>query len=171
MFFFKDLSLKITLHPSYFGPNMKQYLKTKLLQDVEGTCTGKFGYILCVVDCNNIEIDRGTILPNSGNAEFTMRYRAIVWKPFKGEVVDGIVTSCTELGFEVNVGPLTVFISKYLMPEDLFFNSASNPPSYQSSEQIISTGSRIRLKIVGTKSGVNSIHAIGSIKEDYLGVI
>ncbi|OEJ84123.1 DNA-directed RNA polymerase II subunit RPB7 [Hanseniaspora osmophila] len=150
---------------------MKQFLRTKLLQDVEGTCTGKFGYILCVLDCNNIEIERGRILPNDGSAEFNVKYRAVVWKPFKGEVVDGIVSTCTDLGFEVDVGPLNVFVSKYLMPEDLFFNSASNPPSYQSSEQIISKGSRIRLKIVGTKSGVNSIYAIGSIKEDYLGVI
>lgn len=171
MFFFKDLSLNITLHPSFFGPQMKRYLKTKLLQEVEGTCTGKFGYILCVLDCENIEIERGRILPTHGSAEFTVKYRAVVWKPFKGEVVDGIVSSCTNLGFEVEVGPLSVFVSPFLMPEDLTFNSGSNPPSYQSSEQIITKGSRVRLKIVGARSEVNSIYAIGSIKEDYLGVI
>ncbi|CAB4253719.1 similar to Saccharomyces cerevisiae YDR404C RPB7 RNA polymerase II subunit B16 [Maudiozyma barnettii] len=171
MFFIKDLSLNITLHPSYFGPRMKQFLKSKLLQEVEGSCTGKFGYILCVLDYDKIEIERGRILPTDGSAEFTVKYRAVVFKPFKGEVVDGTVVSCSQHGFEVQVGPMKVFVTKHLMPQDLQFNAGSNPPSYQNSEDVITIKSRIRVKIEGCISQVSSIHAIGSIKEDYLGAI
>nr|7O4I_G Chain G, DNA-directed RNA polymerase II subunit RPB7 [Saccharomyces cerevisiae S288C]7O4J_G Chain G, DNA-directed RNA polymerase II subunit RPB7 [Saccharomyces cerevisiae S288C]7O4K_G Chain G, DNA-directed RNA polymerase II subunit RPB7 [Saccharomyces cerevisiae S288C]7O4L_G Chain G, DNA-directed RNA polymerase II subunit RPB7 [Saccharomyces cerevisiae S288C]7O72_G Chain G, DNA-directed RNA polymerase II subunit RPB7 [Saccharomyces cerevisiae S288C]7O73_G Chain G, DNA-directed RNA polymeras len=171
MFFIKDLSLNITLHPSFFGPRMKQYLKTKLLEEVEGSCTGKFGYILCVLDYDNIDIQRGRILPTDGSAEFNVKYRAVVFKPFKGEVVDGTVVSCSQHGFEVQVGPMKVFVTKHLMPQDLTFNAGSNPPSYQSSEDVITIKSRIRVKIEGCISQVSSIHAIGSIKEDYLGAI
>lgn len=171
MFFIKDLSLNITLHPSFFGPRMKDYLKTKLLQEVEGSCTGKFGYILCVLDYDKIDIERGRILPTDGSADFTVRYRAVVFKPFRGEVVDGTVVSCSQHGFEVQVGPMKVFVTKHLMPQDLIFNAGSNPPSYQSSEDVITIKSRIRVKIEGCISQVSSIHAIGSIKEDYLGAI
>jgi DNA-directed RNA polymerase II subunit RPB7 len=89
--FKKELSHTILLHPSYFGPRMLQYLESKLYADVEGTCSGQFGYIIAVVTILNI--GEGTVLPGSGQAEFITRYRAIVFKPFKGEVVDGVVNN------------------------------------------------------------------------------
>ena len=33
------------------------------------------------------------VLPGTGQAEFVMRHRAIVFKPFKGEAVDGVVNN------------------------------------------------------------------------------
>ncbi|KAF3909124.1 hypothetical protein ABW21_db0206418 [Orbilia brochopaga] len=84
MFFLYDLERTITLHPFYFGPHMRDYLIHKLLTDVEGTCTGRY-YIICVLDAYNISM--GKILPGSGLAEFTISYRAVVWRPFKGETV------------------------------------------------------------------------------------
>lgn len=62
---------------------MDQYLKTKLLQDVEGSCTGQFGYIVCVMDGMRIDVGRGRVIPGNGSAEFDVKYRAIVWRPFK----------------------------------------------------------------------------------------
>jgi DNA-directed RNA polymerase subunit E'/Rpb7 len=38
-----------------------------------------------------LDIGKGMVLSGSGQAEFVTRYRAIVFKPFKGEVVDGVV--------------------------------------------------------------------------------
>lgn len=37
------------------------------------------------------EVSKGIIQPGTGMAEFVVTYRAIVLKPFKGEVVDGVV--------------------------------------------------------------------------------
>lgn len=169
MFFLKDLSLNLTLHPSYFGPHMGQFLRDKLLSDVEGSCTGQFGYIVCVLDCMNIDVGKGRVLPGSGLAEFEVKYRAVVWKPFKGEVVDGVVTTVNKMGFFADVGPLSVFISTHLIPSDMSYNPSANPPAYVSPDENIERGSRVRLKIVGTRTDVNEIYAIGSIKEDYLG--
>jgi DNA-directed RNA polymerase II subunit RPB7 len=38
-----------------------------------------------------LETGKGTIQPGTGMAEFIVRYRAIVYRPFKGETVDGVV--------------------------------------------------------------------------------
>lgn len=70
---------------------MSQFLESKLYSDVEGTCSGRFGYIIAVVSV--LDIGKGMVLPGSGQAEFVTRYRAIVFKPFKGEVVDGVVAN------------------------------------------------------------------------------
>ena len=51
-----------------------------------------------------------------------MRYNAIVFRPFKGEVFDAVVTVVNKLGFFAQVGPLQVFVSKHLIPEDMAFD-------------------------------------------------
>lgn len=74
---------------------MLQFLESKLYSDVEGTCSGQFGYIIAVVSI--LDIGKGMVLGGSGQAEFVTRYRAIVFKPFKGEVVDGVVNNVNKV--------------------------------------------------------------------------
>lgn len=120
--------MKLTLPPKSFGPHMKQKLRSKLIQDVEGTCTGQFGYIICVMDGMKIDMGKGRIIPGDGSAEFEVKYRAVVWRPFKGEVVDGIVSNVQQLGVLVDVGPLTVFISHYVSSFPLLFLLKNSTP-------------------------------------------
>lgn len=95
MYFLHDLERTITLHPSFFGPRVKEYLTNRLHEDVEGTCTGQY-YIICVMD--TYDISEGRVVPGSAVAEYTVRYRAIVWRPFKGETVGPIycAVECSE---------------------------------------------------------------------------
>jgi len=171
MFFLKDLSLTLSLHPSFFGPNMRTYLKHKLLSDVEGTCSGQYGYIICVLDHQKIDIGAGKIVPGVGLAEFTVKYQAIIFKPFKGEVVDATVTTVNKMGFFADVGPMQIFVSIHLIPPDLKFLPDANPPNFSNEEQVIEKGAMVRVKIMGLRMDVKDIFAIGTIKEDYLGVL
>ncbi|TKR93396.1 hypothetical protein L596_007862 [Steinernema carpocapsae] len=54
MFFHLSLSHEICLHPKYFGPNLMETVKTKLFNEVEGTCSGKHGFIIAVTTIDNI---------------------------------------------------------------------------------------------------------------------
>lgn len=92
MFFLRDLEQTIGIHPSFFGPRVKEYLKGKLLQDVEGMCTGQY-YVVCVVDA--YDISEGKVLPGLAKAEYTIHYRAVVFKPFRGEIVSCYGSFCT----------------------------------------------------------------------------
>lgn len=94
----------------------------------------------------------------------------------QGEVLDAVVTKVNKMGFFAEVGPLPVFVSKHAIPADMIFDQNSNPASYVSQvtdEQPIRirTDSEVRLRIVGTHFDVNEIRAIGTIRDDYLGVI
>ncbi|KAI9320664.1 hypothetical protein BX666DRAFT_1875280 [Dichotomocladium elegans] len=131
---------------------MQTQLKDKLYADVEGTCSGRFGYIITVVSLSNIS--KGKILPGTGLAEFKVNYQAIVFKPYKGEVLDAVVTTVNKL-----------------IPNDMHFDPNGNPPSYSSEDQTIQKDVQVRIKLVGTRIDATEIFAIGTIKEDYLGVI
>ncbi|KAF7968723.1 hypothetical protein HWV62_29589 [Athelia sp. TMB] len=184
---------------------MLQFLESKLYSDVEGTCSGQFGYIIAVVHI--IDIGKGMVLSGSGQAEFITRYRAIVFKPFKGEVVDGVVNNVNKVrphndlysianyehcsvidgvlcgswtldNIRLTSGACailpqnaTLSNTMQLIHPDMKFDPNSNPPSFASDEQIIEKNTRVRLKIVGTRVDATEIFAIGTIKEDHLGVI
>lgn len=57
---------------------------------MEGTCSGRYGFIISVVDI--VDIGKGVLQSNTGFAEYQIEYKAIVFKPFRNEVFDGIVT-------------------------------------------------------------------------------
>jgi DNA-directed RNA polymerase II subunit RPB7 len=112
MFFLKRLEHEIILHPKYFGRKMDEILLQRLHAEVESTCTGRYGYIVCVTTVDSVS--KGRIIEGTGMATFVVKYRAIVFRPFKGEVVDAIVTQVNQMGFFAEVGPLQVFVSNHV---------------------------------------------------------
>jgi len=169
MFFLRQLTHTILLHPSYFGAQLEEYVRKKLYEDVEGTCSGKHGYIISVVQV--VSIGEGKILPSTGQARFKCTYTAVVMKPFKGEVVDGKVANVNKMGFFAMVGPLQVFVSSHLVHADMKFdpNAASQCYRSASTDETIQKDTKVRIQIVGCRVEANDIFAIGTIRADYLG--
>ncbi|CAJ0884346.1 3435_t:CDS:2, partial [Entrophospora sp. SA101] len=159
MFFIKKLTHTIQLHPSFFTQNFNNYLAARLYADVEGKCSGRFGYVICVLDTiESLDISNGKVIPSHGIAEFEVNYRAVVYKPFKGEVVDAIVSQVNKMGFFADVGPLQIFVSSHLIPQDLTFDSSRNPPAFVENENtVLEKGSHVRIKIVGTRFDATDI--------------
>lgn len=54
MFYHISLEHEIMLHPRYFGPQLMDTVKQKLFTEVEGTCTGKYGFVIAVTTIDNI---------------------------------------------------------------------------------------------------------------------
>ncbi|KAJ3109444.1 hypothetical protein HDU97_006689 [Phlyctochytrium planicorne] len=148
-----------------------------LYGDVEGKCSGRFGYVISVVEI--VSVGQGVLQATSGYAEFKVVYKAIVFKPFKNQVVDGVVASVNKL-----------------IPSYLQFDPNSNPPAYlgvgqEVQDTRIVEGETVRMRIMGTRVDANEIvgfyiidsklfckrlhvltlpqFAIGTIKEDFLG--
>jgi DNA-directed RNA polymerase subunit E'/Rpb7 len=93
----KELTQNLSLHPSYFTPHLKDYLFKLLNIQVEGSCSGRLGYVIAVIAVT--DVGRGKVV--EGGAEFKIKYRAIVYRPFRGEVVDGVVASVNKVSSAV----------------------------------------------------------------------
>ncbi|CAG5078489.1 Oidioi.mRNA.OKI2018_I69.PAR.g9000.t1.cds [Oikopleura dioica] len=163
------LEHELLIHPMYFGENLTDTIRQKLYSEVEGSCTGEHGFVIGVTSIHSI--GDGEILSGRGFCLFPIKYAAIVFRPFKGEVVDGVVTQVNKVGLMVDVGPMACFISKHSIPSDMEFDPDSNPPCYKTKDEdtAIRQDDEIRLKIVGTRVDVNEIFSIGSLMDDYLG--
>jgi len=171
MFFHISLSKNLIVPPRALGPRLQSTLVTKLHEEVEGTCSGRYGFIITVTSVEHMGM--GRVQESTGFVIFPVKFKAIVFKPFKGEVVDGVVTQVTKMGFFADVGPLQVFVSRHMVPEDVVFDAQSNPPCFASTDATVRVekDTEVRMKIVGTRVDGSEVFAIGSIKEDYLGVI
>eukprot|EP00035_Acanthoeca_spectabilis_P004282 m.101615 g.101615 ORF g.101615 m.101615 type:complete len:173 (-) comp12514_c0_seq2:1996-2514(-) len=167
MFYVVTLTHEILLHPEHFGADLQKRLKKQLYNEVEGSCSGKYGFIIAVMSTE--QIDAGEIIPGRGHVMFPVKYKAIVYRPFKGEVVDAVVTSVNKYGIFAKVGPLTIFVSQHWIPDELVFDGNSNPPCFKSSEQVIGLDDGVRLQILGMRVDVADIFATGSLAGEHLG--
>ena len=90
------LEHRIQLEPHSFGPQLREYIHARLHDEVEGTCSGKHGYVIAVASIE--DIGTGRIVPGHGIAEYNVKYRAVVFKPFKNQVIDAQVTTVNKVG-------------------------------------------------------------------------
>lgn len=102
----------LTLEPKFLGPNLHDILRVELHRQVEGTCSGRDGYIVAIVSMD--EVGNGRVHDSYGYVSFNVKYKAIVLKPFKNEVLDAVVETVNKMGFFANVGPLQVFVSNHV---------------------------------------------------------
>jgi DNA-directed RNA polymerase II subunit RPB7 len=59
-----------------------------------------------------------------------------------------------------------------LIPNDVKWDPNATPPQFTNNEDtVIEPQTHVRVKIIGTRTEVGEMWAIGSIKEDYLGYV
>lgn len=73
----------------------------------------RYGYVIAVTGIieQSDEMSNGKI-DEFGNVTFPVKYRAIVFKPFRMEVVDAVVDKVTRIGFYAKAGPMMIFVSQ-----------------------------------------------------------
>ncbi|KAG2460439.1 EF1G factor, partial [Polypterus senegalus] len=103
-----------------------------------------YGFVIAVTTIDNI--GAGIIQPSRGLVLYPVKYKAIVFRPFKGEVVDAVVTQVNKVGLFTEIGPMSCFISRHSIPSEMEFDPNSNPPCYKTVDEF----------------------AIGSLMDDYL---
>jgi DNA-directed RNA polymerase II subunit RPB7 len=173
MFYVKTLEHEIVLEPIHFGPKLRSTIVRLLKEEVEGLALSNYGYVVNVIEVPEKQIRSDIIAYDSGNVVFFVKYTALLLRPFINEVLDATVSICSPLGFFAFVGPLRVFVSKHSMPEDMMNGFDGDKDAWVSDDKeiIISSGCGVRLKIKGRTVEQGNITAIGTIKDNYLGLI
>ncbi|XP_054795990.1 DNA-directed RNA polymerase II subunit RPB7-like isoform X2 [Prosopis cineraria] len=114
MFFHIVLKRNMQLHPRYFGRNLCDNIVAKLMKDVEGTCSDRHGFVVAVTGIESIR--KGLIRDGTGFVTFPVKYQFVVFRPFKGEILEAAVTMVNKL-----------------IPDDVEFQ-AGDVPNYTTSE-------------------------------------
>ena len=173
MFYVTDLEHEIVLEPIHFGPKLRSTIVRLLKEEVEGLALANYGYVVNVVEVKEHTVRSDPIEYDSGNVAFFVTYSALLLRPFINEVLDATVSICSPLGFFAFVGPLRIFVSKHSMQEDMMngFDSEKDAWVSDDKEVVITSGCGVRLRIKGRTVEQGNITAIGTIKDNYLGLI
>ncbi|KAK4396736.1 DNA-directed RNA polymerase II subunit RPB7 [Sesamum angolense] len=117
------------LHPRHFGRDLRDKLVAKLMKDVEGTCSGRHGFIVAITGIESV-----------------------------GEILEAVVTMVNKMGFFAEAGPVQIFVSNHLIPDDMEFQSGDIPNYTTSDGSVkIQKDSEVRLKIIGTRVDATEI--------------
>lgn len=166
-FFVVTLFRRLRIHPRLFGVKLRENLTQRLIMEVEGTFVGNYGFLVAVLKLLE-PIPDATLDDETGFAVFPLHFQAVVFRPFRGQVIDTVVTKLTQHGFFAECGPLTVFVSHHLLPHGMQFVQGNEWATRDGSERI-ALSSSVRIRILGLKIEANEISATGSIKDPYLG--
>lgn len=169
-FYLVELQKSVSVHPRFFNAKIQDHVVNRLMSEVEGTTSGRFGFIVAVIDVPR-PLPAGKLQAGTGAAVYALRYKALVFRPFRGEVLDGVVASLTRHGVFVSVAPLSVFVSAKNVPSDMLFDEAEQcyVSTVQQGEDRIEVGTPVRMRVVGMRNDVTEIAAVGTLNADYLG--
>ena len=122
---------------------------------------------------NILNVSDGMITDDgTARAKFKVDYGCVAFRPFKGEVLDAVVTNVNKFGFFAEAGPLNMFVSNQLIADDMSFESVGENAYVSADQQIrIVKDAEVRVRVVGMRIDASEIFCIATIKEDYLGLI
>lgn len=83
----------------------------------------------------------------------------IIWGMYVQRYLTFVFQCLVQMGFFAQAGPLDIFVSNHLIPDEYEFDS-TNEPSYRTSGEdsdTILAGSIVRLRIVGTRVDAQEI--------------
>ena len=171
MFFLTTLNQNIYISAKFFNENIKKKLLSTLVGTVEGIEAQPFGTICIVTEVFN-KLGKGKLIVGSSSALYSLTYRAVTFRAFKGEVFDSVITNVTNIGFFAEAGFLEIFVSKNQMPFNLLyqkkkksFSNLSEPESYFTKDSVV------RIRILSIKNYKNPNHALGTINGEFLGMV
>lgn len=173
MFFILNLDKNLLVTPPYLGRNLDNHLLEILQHSVEGAFNERYGYILKVI--NVTKIGEGKVQDGSGDVFFPIFYKALVFMPYKGEVLDAQVGEIMEYGFLASMGPMSLFVAKDNISEEYYFDldARPHPRLVNNSDQskVIQRGSDVRVKIRGIKVTGSEMYGVCEMSDTFLGPI
>lgn len=173
MFFILNLKKNLKLTPEYLGKRINKHLANLLNNAVEGSFDTKFGYIVKVL--KHEKIGEGKVQDTSGDVLFPLLYKALVFMPYKGEVVDAIVHQVMEVGFTATLGPMSMFVASQNIAADYYLEPEARPhPRWVNKSEpskVIQVGGDVRLRIMSVRVNGNEMMGVCEMSESYLGPI
>lgn len=121
MFILSHIKDLVRIAPDQFHQDTLRAVKHQLNNKYANKVIPQIG--LCITLYDILDIDEGQIKPGDGASFINVEFRALVFKPFIGEVLTGWITKCNNDGIQVSMGGLfnDIFIPRSMMFENCFY--------------------------------------------------
>ncbi|CAL5353056.1 unnamed protein product [Camellia sinensis] len=151
MFFHIVLERNKQLHPPPLRSRPPREADLQAHERRGGHLHGRHGFVVAITGIENV--GKGLIRDGTGFVTFPVKYQCVVFRPFKGEILEAVVTMVNKL-----------------IPDDMEFQSGDMPNYTTSDGSVkIQKESEVRLKIIGTR--VDATEIFLNILEDRTAIL
>jgi DNA-directed RNA polymerase II subunit RPB7 len=171
VFFRKRMRRVVHIEAKYLGKDLRLHIHEQCRLEAVGSreaTTSGLGFVVVVLGIEDDFIGSGVIDHLTGKVRYEVEYDAIVFRPFKHEVLDATVKMCSNEGIFAGAGPLDLFISRLYIPPEYSFRPEDGAWAHGETGTVIRGGTDIRAKILGVNASGN-VAAIAAINEPFLG--
>ncbi|EGV60362.1 DNA-directed RNA polymerase III complex subunit Rpc25 [Yamadazyma tenuis] len=149
MFILTKLSDLIRLPPHTFNVPIHQALTNEIHKKYSNKIIHNVGLAISIWDIEDIK--EGLLRPGDGGSHVEITFRMIVWKPFIGELLEGVVTDCNVEGIKVKLDFFDeIFIRKEMLFENCEFKGVERAWCWKpddENELFIDLNERIRFRV------------------------
>lgn len=174
MFFEIEMTRTVVVSPNglHSGLLLQRSIILQLIEDISRIqATEENGYLVAVTTLEGR--GEGKIREMTGSVVFPVKFKCIVFKPFKNEILEGEIAVVMKTGVHVTCGPVAeVFIPSQTMT-DFEFIPGEKPIFRNKQSSNVEKGGKIRFKILAIKwlEQRRVFQALGSLQGDFLGPI
>ena len=121
VFFTRVLTRTIHVHPQHLGPQLERTVKEQLHKDVEGMTVDTSGFVVSVLSVTVKDLQKGQIDHLTGFVRYNISFNALVFRPFKNEVLIATVKAVSDVRCKVEMrcgGSLSWFSESALYRSD-----------------------------------------------------
>lgn len=154
------------------GLMLQKAIILRLLEDIsKRKATKEHGYFLAVTTLN--QIGDGKVREMTGDVLFPVVFSCIAFKPFKGEILQGVVDRILKHGVFLKCGPIeNIFLSKQTM-KDYDFIAGENPMFMNNKLSKLEKNAVVRFRVLGLKwmESDREFQMLATLAGDFLGPI
>lgn len=94
----------VRIPPKEFGDPIMKAALMHLRKSSENVLDREIGLMIAVIDID--DIGQGRLMPGDGATYHSVQYRVLVFKPIRGELIEGNVVELMDFGAFIRMGPL-----------------------------------------------------------------
>ena len=94
----------VRIPPKEFGDPTTKAALMHLRKSSENVLDREIGLMIAVIDID--DIGQGRLMPGDGATYHSVQYRVLVFKPIRGELIEGNVVELMDFGAFIRMGPL-----------------------------------------------------------------
>ncbi|AVB76007.1 DNA-directed RNA polymerase [Methanococcus maripaludis] len=141
------ISDTVRIPPKMFGNPLSENVKRVLMEKYEGILDKDIGFILSIVDVDNVS--DGSIIYGDGAAYHETEFNVLTYVPELQEVVDGEIVDVVEFGAFVRLGPLDGLIHiSQIMDDFVSFDPKREAIVGKETGKVLEKGDKVRARIV-----------------------